>query len=72
MQAFLARLRSGTIFRNLGRPTVTVEEYTDEHGRRRTRRTYSYPMATACGGFLICAVEDHRRTHTVRLCASST
>lgn len=48
-EALLARLRTGTIFRNLGRPTVeTVDGL----------RVYKYPMTTAGGGFLIAAVED--------------
>ena len=61
VQAFLARLRSGTIFRNLGRPTLELEEYEDGHGQRRTLRNYVFPMQTAGGGFLICAVEDQDR-----------
>ena len=61
VQAFLARLRSGAIFRNLGRPTVRTEEFVDETGATRSRRMYEFPMSTAGGGFLICAVEDQDR-----------
>ena len=52
VQAFLARLRSGSIFRNLGRPVAKVEDGV---------RTYTYPMTTVGGGYLICAVEDQDR-----------
>lgn len=61
VQAFLARLRSGSIFRNLGRPTLRTEQWADATGTMKTRRIYEYPMATAGGGFLICAVEDQDR-----------
>lgn len=52
VQAFLARLRSGTIFRNLGRPTVEVENGV---------RMYTFPMQTKGGGYIIAAVEDQDR-----------
>ena len=61
VEAFLARLRTGSIFRNLGRPTVREVQYEDADGQVRTMREYTYPMQTAGGGFLICAVEDQDR-----------
>ena len=61
VDAFLARLRSGTIFRNLGRPKVTTEEYSDDNNDVRSRRLYTYPMQTAGGGYLIVATEDQDR-----------
>ena len=53
VQAFLARLENGTIFRNLGRPEVTLLP----DGRRQ----YVYPMSMAGGGFMIVATEDQDR-----------
>ena len=49
--------RTGTIFRNLGRPTA-VEVDADTG-----KRTYQYPMQIAGGGYLIVATEDRDRAH---------
>ena len=47
--------RTGTIFRNLGRPTA-VEVDADTG-----KRTYRYPMQIAGGGYLIIATADQDR-----------
>ena len=63
LQALIARLRSGTIFRNLGRPAklISRKKGTDTEGKATYIEEYELPLSTAGGGYIIYSIEYQGR-----------
>ena len=57
LDAFIARLRNGTIFRNFGRPTETTRVSDDG----TTTIEFVFPMQSTGGGYIIYSIEYQSR-----------